>query len=451
MDATVRHQFANKLRRAIEYNRLLRPGAPVLVAVSGGADSVALLSGLLDCGFDCVAAHCNFHLRGAESMRDMRFVESLCARLAVNLFVRDFDVAARTQATGESTEMACRSLRYAWFDSLIDRERAQAIAVGHHREDNVETFMLNLLRGTGPAGLCGMRPRNGCVVRPLLDFTRAEIESYLEACGLSYIVDSSNASDAYRRNRLRNTILPTLEDAFPGAVAAIERTMANISDSQLLYTALVDERSRRYLDGSTIQLGELIDSEQSPIARMLLFEMLKPEGFNMAMVDDILKSANRSGLTFRSPQHHTRELSRGRLTLRDGRLMRAGKAVSVKLLRDILTPVHITVERVDVSRFRPERNANVAYFDARLADGEALTLRPWQRGDRIEPFGMNGSRLVSDLFSDAKYSAEQKRRAWLLCQGDTILWVVGLRSSRHFAVGPGTKEFIKLTFVNSAR
>ncbi|MDE6854695.1 MAG: tRNA lysidine(34) synthetase TilS, partial [Muribaculaceae bacterium] len=183
---------------------LLHRHAPVLVALSGGADSVALLAVLLRLGYDCRAAHCNFHLRGEESRRDMLHCRDICRKLDADLYVRDFDVAARRRDyPGESVEMACRELRYAWFADLLDRDCAQAVAVGHHREDRAETFMLNLMRGAGIAGLTSMRPRSGNVVRPLLPFTRAEIEDYLAWRGLECFTDSRASSDVRRRRRRR--------------------------------------------------------------------------------------------------------------------------------------------------------------------------------------------------------------------------------------------------------
>lgn len=436
----ISQNFVADVRRTIEREALLRPDARVIVALSGGADSVALLRVLLELGYDCLAAHCNFHLRGAESNRDMKFVQQLCADLNVDLAVTDFDVEARRRLTGESTEMACRTLRYEWFDNLLERERAQAIAVGHHREDNAETLLLNLMRGTGPRGLCGMRFRNGFVVRPMLDCTRAQIEDFLKNSGLGWVDDSSNASTEYKRNRLRHNVIPALEQGFDGALEAMVRTMSQVTESMRLYDELVADRAAVYRDGSDVLLAKLVADERQ--ARMLLFEMLRTEGFNMTVIDNMIAAASGSGTTFTSSTGIVRELSRGRLSLRTAEA--DNSTVKVSLTRDILSPVHIIVERLPIAKFKPERNADVAYFDALLAGRDDLCLRPWQRGDRIEPYGMEGSKLVSDLMSDAGYSAAQKRRLRLLCCGDTILWVPGLRASRHFTVGPGCKEFLRL-------
>lgn len=437
--------LVSQVGRTITRHGLLRADARVIVALSGGADSVALLRVMLQLGYDCLAAHCNFHLRGAESNRDMKFVQQLCAELDVDLAVTDFDVDARRRQTGESVEMACRALRYEWFDSLLERERAQAIVVGHHREDNAETLLLNLLRGTGPRGLCGMRYRHGFVVRPMLDCTRAQIETYLHECGAGWVDDSSNTSEDYRRNRLRHSIIPAMEQGFCGAVEALTRTAAQVTDSMALYDQLVAERAAQYRDGSDILLSRLVADERH--ARMLLYEMLRTEGFNMSVIEDMVAAAQSSGQSFTSNTGTVRELSRGRLSLRTADTADSGR-VSVSLTRDILTPVHIIVERLPIAKFKPERDAAVAYFDAAVVGRDDLYLRPWQRGDRLEPYGMDGSKLVSDLMNDAGYSAAQKRNLRLLCCGDTILWVPGLRSSRHFTVGPGTKEFVKLTYAS---
>ena len=429
----------------IRRHGLLQPGRTVIVALSGGADSVALLQALVSEGYECMAAHCNFHLRGEESMRDAAHCADICRRIGVDLCMRDFDVPARMRLTGESVEMACRSLRYEWFDSLLDRERAQAIAVGHHREDNVETFMLNLLRGTGPQGLCGMRVRNGYVVRPLLECSRAQIEAFLHERGLGFVIDSTNASNDFKRNRLRNVVIPMLDEQFDGASEAIERSMAHVADSMALYRELVEERAEHYRQGSDILLADMARNETN--ARMLLYEMLhNSEGFSMSAVADMLRRPDGSGRRFVSGCGHVRELHRGVLSAVSPQPLRQEcDCYSADLRRDILTPLHITVERLHISSFSPERNPAVMYLDAAILDATpAPQLRRWRRGDRIEPYGMKGSRLVSDLFSDAGYSAEQKRNAFLLCRADKVLWVCGLRASRHFAVGPGTKEYLRL-------
>ena len=193
------------------------PGARVLVALSGGADSVALLLVLRSLGYDCVAVHCNFHLRGEESMRDEKFVRGLCADLGLQLKVKDFNVKERMKADGVSVEMACRDLRYEWFEHERQSEQCCNIAVAHHSDDNVETLLLNMLRGTGIAGMAGIKPMNGYIIRPLLCVSRQEIEEFLKEVGQDYVIDSTNAVADVKRNRLRNIVLPVIMGQFPSA------------------------------------------------------------------------------------------------------------------------------------------------------------------------------------------------------------------------------------------
>lgn len=423
---------------------LLDRSRPVLVALSGGADSVALLAALCELGYNCVAAHCNFHLRGDESTRDMRFVEQLCERLGVDLSVTHFDVARRMAATGESVEMACRSLRYERFDKLLDTFGAQAVAVGHHCEDNVETFMLNLLRSTGIAGLCGIRYRNGIVVRPLLDATKQQILDYLAARRLDYVTDSSNLSNDYRRNRLRNVVLPAIEEQFPGAGKAILKTVANLSDNRLVYDkAIAAYATNCRAANGVIDLVKLAD-EATDAAPVVLYELVRRAGLSRSQADDIMAAPMRSGLFFEGDGGGY-ELDRGRLTPVGSLTAEVSGEYEVSLSRDILKPVNIAVTQGDIASFRPVADARVAYLDAAALEGDRRwTLRHYRRGDRLEPFGMKGTKLVSDIFNDAKLSASQKRAVWLLVCDDVIVWVVGLRASRRFIVTPETKRYIRL-------
>lgn len=442
------HSLEKHIEQTIDRLGLLRRSSPVIVALSGGADSVALLSVLTALGYDCIAAHCNFQLRGKESLRDMRHAEAIARKLGVNIYVREFNVAERMKKTGESVEMACRELRYKWFHELLDRDYSQAIAVGHHSEDNVETFFLNLLRSSGLKGLKGMDYRNGYVVRPMLDVRRREIEEYLADKGLEYITDSSNNANYFKRNRLRNIILPSLEEHFPGSTDSILASMRHLADAQLIVEMKLHEIFDNTADDK-MDIVSLITQYGERAARILLFEQLKTKGFNASQTANICRAAvaQSTGLRFETGGDVYADFDRGILSLHSRRdLPRENEEYAVSLKHDILTPVNIAVMPHDITQFNPSKDRNVMYLDVRALEGKAVfSLRHPKTGDRMKPYGMEGEKLVSDILKDAKFTSDAKRRVWLLTRNDQILWIVGVRASSLFTVTPRTRRFLTLT------
>lgn len=427
--------FTEKVAR--EAKRLIDRDATVIVGLSGGADSVALLDLLVSLDYRCVATHCNFHLRGDESDRDEEVARSHAARLGVEFIKTDFDVPERQKSAGESVEMACRSLRYEWWESLRKQLGNAVIAVAHHRDDNIETFFLNLMRGSGIAGLKGMLPRAGDIVRPMLGCTRQEIEEYCRGKGLHYIVDSTNLENDYRRNRLRNIIIPEIERQFPGAVEGIARSIRCLGDNYGFYRDCVKNAGEKYLshDGS-VDVAGIIGGEAHP--RMVLFEILSSLGLNMTHVDNILNCASRSGLTF------------GNYILDRGVLRPASGLTAVERVVSLTDDPQFKVTVSPRCDFSPTRDPMTIYLDEKVLDGEPVfTVRPWREGDRLAPFGMKGTRKVSDLFSDAKLSIDEKKRVSILTRNDEILWVIGLRASRHFPVTPSTACFLTITALDT--
>lgn len=443
------HDFEQTVAKFTDSVLGLRRDASILIALSGGADSVALLLALHRLGFMCVAAHCNFHLRGEESRRDMLFCRELTGRIGVDLHVRDFDVESRRKSHGESVETACRELRYRWFADLADAEGAQAIAVGHHMEDRVETFFLNLLRGAGIVGLTSMRPRNGAVVRPLLELSRRQIEEYVAACNENFVTDSTNSDNAFRRNAIRNRLMPLLNEISKDASDAVFRSISNLESARDIFTDAIEERQRDCCrPNGSIDLDKLSQRTQPATA---LMEILRDKGFSPAQVSDIMARRNESGLTFPGRGNAIGELSRGILTIIDKSAATCDTAnYPVNLLRDIAVPVRIAVSRRRIEEFAPERNgATSACFDAAyaLADNAFWELRHPRRGDRMVPFGASGSKLLSDIFVAAKFTAEDKRRIWILTRNGEIVWIPGVKNSAAGIVGPHTKEFIEMRII----
>lgn len=406
--------FKERIADYIASERLLQPGARVIVGLSGGADSAALLAVLSELGYRCIAVHCNFGLRGAEADRDMEYSQALAVvRFGAEFRSVRFDTAAHMAARGISAEMACRELRYDYFERLRVETGAEAIAVGHHREDNVETFFLNLLRGSGLHGLRGMLPKRGYIIRPLLKVSKAEILDYLSENGIDYVTDSSNLLNNFKRNRLRNSVLPLLEREFPGAAEAIGRSLANLRGNEELYNSLLPER-RDSLEGVT---------------STLLHEWLAPMGFNADLCGRILSAT--AGATFDSPSH--------RLTLCPGG-------------RYVVEPLDAVAERPRLSGCIYNRPAafshvrGVLYMDADAV--EAISpiweLRPWEPGDRMRPFGMKGTKLVSDLLAEAGIPASHRPQTYVLTINDEIVWAVGVRASALYPVTSETKRIIEI-------
>ena len=278
-----------KIAQYIDQEKLFTREDKILVTLSGGADSVALLRLLLDMGYTCEAAHCNFHLRGDESVRDEMFVRELCLQLVVPLHVQHFQTMEEAEKRHISIEMAARELRYAWFEQLRLQQGADVIAVAHHKDDSVETLLLNLIRGTGINGLLGIRPKNGNIVRPLLCLDRKEITEYLQEIGQSYVTDSTNLQDEYTRNKIRLNLLPLMQEINPSVKESLLRTSEHLNDAALLYKKGIEEGKQKVQTEQGILISALL---QEPAPETLLFEILSPLGFNSAQIKDIFTSLN---------------------------------------------------------------------------------------------------------------------------------------------------------------
>lgn len=428
------------IRTYINKNNLLPDDhKPVVVGLSGGADSVALLVLLVRLGYKCIALHCNFHLRGEESDRDEEFSRNLALQLDVPFYSTGFDTTRFAEENHISIEMAARELRYAWFEEKRKELNAQAIAVAHHRDDSVETLLMNLMRGTGIRGLSGIRPRNGYIVRPLLATDREEIVSWLEKEGYTFITDSTNLSDLYTRNFIRLRILPLMEEISPAVRQTIARSAENLSDVEAIYIHYTEDAVKRLVsDDHRISISGLL---ALPASETILYEIVKRYGFNRIVSHEIYQSLDKeSGKIFYSPQYRLIK-DREYLLLSSLEDTDACSSFTIEDINDLHhLPLGLSSEQFALSEgFIIEKNQNIAYFD-RAKIHFPLTLRRWQEGDWFIPFGMTGKKKLSDYFSDHKYSRVQKEKAWLLCSGNDILWLVGERADNRFRMDKTTKE-----------
>lgn len=439
------HHLIQTISKNIEQQSLLHGDDCVIVALSGGADSVALLSALVSLGYKCVAAHCNFHLRGDESNRDESHAKEVAKQLSVACEIVHFDVASYEKEYGVSTEMACRELRYKWFEQLRHQYKAEAIAVAHHRDDDIETMFLNLLRGSGIAGVSAMKWKNGYVVRPMLNVSRTEVEAYLQDKGLEYVIDSTNAEIEYKRNRLRNIVIPALREAFPECDDMLAKSLRYLKENNKIYQKTIAEAIAIYQHNNEIDLLRIVNEYPSPST--LLCEMLAQYGFNETHVEGMIRAVNESGRKFYS-QQWLAFVNRGKLLIQQKEKIDECDEYEVDLSHDVISPIMLQVENIGVEEFKVERDGNVIYLDESvLENNPRIVLRRWKKGDRIAPFGLNGTKKVSDIFSDAKLSIAEKEKLWILERDGVILWIVGMRASRYFAKNQSTQRLLRIKLV----
>lgn len=443
MQTAEMQNFVRRIADCIHSHRLITEGDTVLVALSGGADSVALLRILLVLGVRCEAMHCNFRLRGEESERDERFVRLLCQQLNVPLHVISFDTRTYAREHRISIEMAARDLRYDYFAALRRQQSAASIAVAHHRDDNIETLLLNLIRGTGIHGLTAIRYRNGDIIRPLLDVSRQEILDYLGVLKQSYVTDSTNLEDDVHRNKLRLNVMPLLRELNPAVDNTLQQTISRMTDAALIYDEAIKEMKQRVQHGLVIRTKEL-RKETAP--RTLLYELLKPYGFTSAQSAEVYEQLN--GTSGRVYESNSWCLLRDR-----DKLLLRSKSENFTCYCPVL-PLQGTVKvapgmqfiirRIDVGEgYEIKRSRQVL-----CADWEKLhfplSLRTVVKGDRFCPFGMKGSKLVSDYLTDAKHSVFEKEHQLVVCSNTDIVWLVGERADNRFRIDNKTRVILQI-------
>lgn len=406
----------------------------VLVALSGGADSVALLRILLNLGYQCEAAHCNFHLRGEESDRDEMFVRLLCNTLQVKLHTTDFNTHEYAGQQKISIEMAARELRYGWFNELAETAPFDVVAVAHHRDDSIETMMLNLIRGTGINGLLGIRPKNERIVRPLLCVGRGEVVDYLNAIGQTFVTDSTNLHDEYTRNKIRLNLLPVMEEINPSVKEGMMETSNHLHHVAKLYQHAIAEEKQRVMKNGEVCISALLNS---PSPEAVLYEILYPLGFNPPQIKEVFTALKgESGKQFYSAQ--------GWRAIKDRELLLLAKTAQTE---EALPPFQLAYKEVEMSsHFSFCKDGRFAYFDADKLRGE-FSLRKCRKGDYFVPFGMKGRKLISDFLTDQKFSILKKEQQWLLCSGQDVAWVVGVRSDNRFRVDEATHRVVVVELI----
>lgn len=413
--------MTEKVRTYIEREIGLKVESLVLVALSGGADSTALLLIMKELGYKLEALHCNFQLRGEESDRDQTFVEELCKKQGVPLSVWHFETEKVAKERGISIEMAARDLRYDWFREEMKSRKAACIAVAHHQDDQAETLLLNLLRGTGLRGLAGVSPKHDGIIRPLLCLRRDEILRYLESRGQSYVTDSTNSERIAQRNKVRLDVMPLLQSINPSVVEHLFLASENVRKS-IPY----------YMKGIEVAFKEMDISEETfPLKALsshtLLHEWLAGKGFNQAQEEEMLRVSECNVGKMWHSKSHTVLLDRQAL-----------------VLAPVIHEQNLPQMRQEIVSCIEEKGPNVAYFDADLL-AAPIEVRLVHEGDFFVPFGMKGRKLVSDFLTDRKINRLEKAETFVATCGEDIIWLIGYRSDNRYRVTEGTKRILKLS------
>lgn len=433
-------QFLQRITK----NQLFEPDQKILLAVSGGIDSMVLLHLFERSHFNYGIVHCNFNLRGSESDEDEAFVKAQVMIHGVEAFFESFETEEYATLNGISIEMAARELRYEYFERIREDNGYDYIATAHHQDDLIETFFLNLSRKTGIKGLTGIKEKSGRLIRPLLFASRQEIENYAAKNYLEFREDSTNNEVIYQRNFLRHKILPLFSELNPAFNRNLLASIENLKDAEKVYSSVFDLERDSVLSSekgiSTIRIEML---QKSKFPEMLLLEILSDFNFNSTVIDEVFQSLDTdSGKQFFSKTH--------RLIKDRGALFVA--PISTKENRifyiekddlELFEPMPISVEKHSNENFRIVKSLKVACLDAEKLHFPLL-IRKWRQGDYFQPLGMTGFKKVSDFFIDEKIPLHEKENTWLLCSGNKIVWIMGQRIDNRFKIKPETKQVLKI-------
>jgi len=427
----------------IEQNALFGKDGKILAAVSGGMDSVILVHLLKAAGYNLGIAHCNFQLRSNESDGDEQFCRELAQQLGAPFHVTRFDTLQYASGNKVSTQMAARTLRYQWFEQIRDQHKYTVIALAHHQNDAIETILLNLTRGTGIAGLHGILPKNGALVRPLLFLNRDEIQTFVGELKIPYREDSSNASTKYARNKIRLEVIPRLKELNPSLERTFENNLQHFRELELLLAQQVDELRKKMIvsDENERQLL-LTDINTLPSKRLLLFNLFQEYGFNETAIDDLIATLGKHSGRFFESENYKIILDRDKLILTKKQQNRHGETIINSGDHYVnFGPYRLSI-LYDDSPLIIRDNPMAVSVDADHID-YPLTLRNWHTGDVFYPLGMKGKQKLSDFFIQQKVPLHKKDDIALLINGNgEIIWVAGYRPDERYKITAETKKVI---------
>ena len=441
----------NEFTTFINKEKLFSSSDKILLTVSGGVDSVVMCNLFHKAGIKFGIAHCNFQLRGKESDDDEKFVENLAKKYKVPFYCEHFFTKEYSEKTGVSIQMAARELRYDWFEEISKTEKYNYISTAHHKDDSIETFFINLTRGTGIAGLHGILAKHGNIIRPLLFATKNKIREFATKEKIKFREDSSNASDKYMRNKIRHSIVPVLRELNPKIETTISSTIKRLQVVEAIYKKEIEKQRLDIVfnsdDISMISIEKL--KKLNPISSYL-YEFLNPFNFNESQVEEIRKCLDgESGKEFFSRTHQL---------IKDRTHLIIGEIELYKFLPHFKPPtngklqtlIHKETSMIMKDKLHLNFNLQKPFTEIPKSPNSAtldfdklvfpLEIRKWQQGDTFYPFGMKGKKKLSDFFIDNKVPLNRKEDTWLLTSEGKIVWVIGMRIDDRFKVTDETKK-----------
>ena len=435
----------------VTQENLFNKGNRLLLAVSGGLDSVVLCDLCITAGYDIVLAHCNFQLRGPESERDEEFVRALAAEYNKPVLVKRFDTATYAAEHKLSIQVAARELRYNWFYSLLgtagdkDHPGAQYILTAHHRDDNIETLLMNFFKGTGIAGLRGILPKQCKLIRPLLFAGREELLQYAQANQLQWVEDSSNASDKYTRNAIRHKLIPMVQELFPQALDNLGDSLQRFRDIEMLYQQSINMHTKKLIEikGNEVHIPVLKLAKAEPL-NSIVFEIIREYGFSSAQTPEVIELLNSETGKYVQSASHRVIRNRNWLIIAPVAaeeaqhiLIEAGTD-SVQFAGGTLS-----LKRMPAADHTIPNDARVASLDAKHVQFP-LILRPWKKGDYFYPLGMTKKKKVARFLIDQKLSATDKEKIWVIEMDKKIIWIAGHRIDDRYKISNSTAEILRL-------
>ncbi len=439
------------LKKFIQYNKkenLFQPKNKLLLAVSGGVDSVVLCALCKQANYDFAIAHCNFKLRAAASDNDEKFVQTLAATYNVPFYVTSFNTAIIAATTKKSIEETARDLRYNWFEMLRAESSFDYIVTAHHADDNIETVMMNFFRGTGIKGLRGILPKHGKIVRPLLFVRRTELEAFITTNNLAFVTDHTNAENDYTRNYFRNTILPLVSQSFPEAKENILKNIQRFTETEMLYRQSIALHIKKLvvLKGREVHIPVLKLLKTVPLATVV-YEIIKDYDFTAHQADEAIALLQSETGKYIQSQTHRVIKNRNWLLIAPVQNTEAQNIlIEEKNKKIVFEAGELQIERLAILKAQHPTYSSIAMLDAAEIIFPLL-LRKWKQGDYFYPLGMKKKKKLNRFFNDQKLSLPQKENTWVIEMNKKILWVVGMRIDDRFKITPATKNILKIIYL----